>query len=90
MPSVTTSVIDASDVEYSFRFPVDLCRVILSPQIRLAASAVTNGISGPNITGQGPVDMVDRNSKLASFPCGSTVANVIFINTYHNVHKILH
>ena len=41
--------------------------MILSPQIRLAASAVTNGVSGPNVTGSGPVDTVDRNSESIRF-----------------------
>ena len=85
VPTLTTSVVDASNVEYSFRFPVDLCRVMLSPQINLAASAVTNGVSGPNITGQGPVDMVDRTSKQSKliFILYSCVLNSIIMYRHY-------
>ena len=63
VPTLTQTVTDASDTVYSFRFPVDLCRHMLSPAIRLSAVAITNGVSGPNGTGQGPIDNLDRTGK---------------------------
>ena len=64
VPLQTLTVVDSSVTMYSFRFPVDLCRNQLSSVISVNAHAITNGVSGPNITGRGPIDNLDRTSKL--------------------------
>ena len=64
VPTLTQRVLDASETVYTFRFPVDLCRDVLSPAIRVSAAAITNGVVGPNITRQGPVDNLNRSGEI--------------------------
>ena len=62
-PSLSQRVLDARETVYTFRFPVDLCRDMLSPAITVSAAAITNGVIGPSITGQGPIDNLNRSGK---------------------------
>ena len=63
--SLSLAVADARQTVYSFRFSADLCRE-LTTGLFATASAVSSGVSGPSVTVMGPVDTLNRTSKLVN------------------------
>ena len=62
--SLSLAVTDARQMMvYRFRFPADLCRE-LTTGLFATAHAVSSGASGTPMTVMGPVDTLNRTSKL--------------------------
>ena len=55
-------VLDVCQIVYSFLFPTELCRDLITG-VYATALAVTNGMSRPTLTVPGPVDTLNRTSK---------------------------
>lgn len=82
--TLSQRVLDASETVYTFRFPVDLCRDMLSPAITVSAAAITDGVVGPSITGQGPVDNLNRSGKQNTVKIVTVKEHNSIAETCHN------
>ena len=60
MSSLTQVVNDVMQTVYRFRFPVDLCSDLLTG-VRATALALTDGMSGPSLTVEAPMDTLNRS-----------------------------
>ena len=60
MSSLTQLVTDVTQTVYSFRFPVDLCSDMLMG-VSATALAITDDLSGPSLTVEGPRDTLNRS-----------------------------
>ena len=83
--NVSLVVLDVRQTVYSFLFPAELCRdLITGTGVYATAHAVTNGMSGPTFTVPGPVDTLNRTSKFDF--CAKSYIEYMYVSSSNRSH----